>query len=118
MARWRDKRREHKREYDRKWSMLHREQCILRNFKRRCLIKEGNLTKDDIKEILSSPCLKCGSVGKTTIDHIVPLSKGGTNNKDNVQPLCLKCNDSKGIKIVDYRKYVQIRRENGQNRRI
>lgn len=32
------------------------------------------------------------------IDHIVPVSRGGQNNKENLQLLCVSCNTSKGAK--------------------
>lgn len=48
-------------------------------------------------------CLACGNAGKLTIDHVVPLSRGGSNSIDNIQPLCLGCNLSKHDKIIDYR---------------
>lgn len=34
------------------------------------------------------------------IDHIVPLSRGGMTEVDNLQTLCWKCNRSKGAKVV------------------
>jgi hypothetical protein len=48
-------------------------------------------------------CLKCGSESKLTIDHVVPISKGGSNDFNNLQILCEKCNSLKGSKIADYR---------------
>lgn len=48
-------------------------------------------------------CLKCGAAGLMTVDHIRALGAGGTNIIENVQPLCSKCNGSKGREYADYR---------------
>lgn len=48
-------------------------------------------------------CLRCGSHRNLTIDHVVPLSRGGTNQIDNLQTLCGGCNGMKKSKTADYR---------------
>ena len=59
-----------------------------------------------LKEQHGGRCLCCGKAEpevKITPDHVVPLSRGGSNDIINIQPLCLYCNMSKGVKIIDYR---------------
>ncbi|MEO8630955.1 MAG: HNH endonuclease [Betaproteobacteria bacterium] len=53
-------------------------------------------------------CLCCGTSGKIGADHVVPVSKGGSNAIANLQPLCKPCNSAKGNKIIDYRDPVRL----------
>lgn len=41
-------------------------------------------------------CTWCHRWPATTVDHVVPLAKGGTNDPDNLVPACKPCNYSRG----------------------
>lgn len=45
-------------------------------------------------------CEKEGNYQTFSIDHIIPLALGGTNDWWNIQPLCLRCNQSKGCRFI------------------
>lgn len=44
-------------------------------------------------------CQDCGATEKLTIDHIIPLFHGGSNDLANLRTLCLTCNCRKGSKM-------------------
>ena len=67
---------------------------------------EGTFTDKQFVELCDkygNRCLCCGEITKLTVDHIVPLSKGGSNDISNVQPICGPCNSKKGTQTIDYR---------------
>ena len=46
--------------------------------------------------LLGNHCLECWKNNiKLTIDHIIPISRGGNNFISNLQPLCKSCNCKK-----------------------
>lgn len=51
-----------------------------------------------LKEQYNNKCAICQGTKPLTRDHIVPLSKGGTDDISNIQPLCQSCNSRKGDK--------------------
>jgi hypothetical protein len=76
--------------------------------KRRALSKESpcTLTLLQWDKILESQGNKCAICGKRfcksrppTVDHIIPLSKGGGLTFENVQALCRSCNSSKNARL-------------------
>jgi 5-methylcytosine-specific restriction endonuclease McrA len=44
-------------------------------------------------------CTNCQTRHDLTIDHIVPIARGGKSNRDNLQVLCRKCNSRKGARV-------------------
>jgi predicted restriction endonuclease len=45
-------------------------------------------------------CAACGTKKNIVVDHIKPVSNGGSNELSNLQPLCGKCNSKKHTKSM------------------
>ena len=41
-------------------------------------------------------CVECGALEMLEVDHIIPVSQGGSDELDNLQTLCRTCNRAKG----------------------
>jgi|GEM_PF-1228637 len=62
------------------------------------------VTKEQRKRIMErdgNKCVVCGLDKQLTIDHIVPISKGGNSSDENLRTLCKTCNTKKGNKDND-----------------
>lgn len=60
------------------------------------------LTLEEWGEVLIQTdwkCAMCGSDREIEIEHMIPLSRGGGNTKENVCVLCADCNGRKGAKM-------------------
>ena len=81
---------------------------------RRRVRKIGNgvfkIIPKDLQRLQRTPCQECGTMKKLTIDHVVPISKGGTHSIGNLQSLCLSCNCSKNNKFIIERKLANANR--------
>jgi 5-methylcytosine-specific restriction endonuclease McrA len=55
--------------------------------------------------LLWGDCAYCGGI-PTQVDHILPLSRGGTDDQDNLAPACKRCNEEKlDFPPEEYREY-------------
>jgi 5-methylcytosine-specific restriction endonuclease McrA len=109
-----------KREYQRlawlKWSKKYPEKRkhyrFLSTQKRKGIIGSFTFIEWELlKKQYGYTCIMCEKSEpeiKLTRDHIIPLSKGGSNFIENIQPLCMKCNQIKYNKL-DWTKPVQKR---------
>src|SRR5207244_418469 len=87
------------------WNHAKREDKYrFRQARRHLLRSAGPLPVEDWSELLQSyehRCAYCGASGPLTIDHRVPLSRGGPNSKDNIKPACRSCNSKKATRSED-----------------
>jgi hypothetical protein len=74
--------------------------------KRRAVEVEGNFTSQDWLDLMRLWNWKCAycevklTRGTRSTDHIVPLTKGGANEKDNIVPCCRSCNSKKNNRLL------------------
>ncbi len=99
--------KEKKKIYFAKWSKENRHLLRIKEGKRRALEygANGEHTHEQAKQILINQNYKCANClccikerSSRHLDHIMPLSKGGTNYISNIEWLCKSCNLRKNAK--------------------
>jgi len=106
--RWRQDNIEKCRGYTRRWFRTLKGRAYARHkqHQRHALQKRSDVTAEWLLKLESrqSTCAYCGrpfsSVLRPTIDHVMPLSKGGTHTKKNIVLCCQSCNSEKGNRWV------------------
>lgn len=100
-----EERKIHHRLYLRMWRSTNPEQSR-EHARRRRLLKQGvspGHTLEEWERVLehyNRQCVDCGTSENITKDHVIPLSRGGTDSIDNVVPRCGSCNSKKGTRLV------------------
>lgn len=103
---------ERKKESEKKWNSSNpdklKESCRRRRARR--LGADGEYSHKQFREmcvLYGNVCLCCGASGvPLAADHVVPLTKGGSNGIENIQPLCRSCNSKKSNRhSTDYRPF-------------
>ncbi len=73
----------------------------------------GNFTPElwqQRSQMLGSACWYCNEAKGVTIEHVIPLARGGTNFIANLRPTCKRCNDIKGPKTYkEFMEYLLLR---------
>ncbi len=132
--RWSDENYEHVAAYKRAYYERYSEQVIARskewaedhlekvkrfkanNRRRRRAAKnasKGHFTVEEFDALCSvygHACLSCGATDRALeADHVVSLTRGGSDEISNIQPLCGECNRRKFTAIIDYRPKVVVK---------
>lgn len=105
MRRWRERNPERARELSNRQYESNKVRVRHRVRERRLKLKiSGDHTAQDILDLWESQkrkcvfCLKGIQWGKFEVDHHVPLSRGGSNDRSNLRLLHPRCNRSKGAR--------------------
>lgn len=108
--RWRQSNQEKIRE----WKRNNKERAVVLQQKRKATQKGngGSFSVEEwtcLKNMFGNYCLCCGRRDMVlAVDHVIPISKGGKNTVDNLQPLCTSCNSKKRTKIIDFRPFYRL----------
>lgn len=92
-ARWRGQSKEQIREYRARY------RAALQNASGDFTVREWI----ELCEVYGNVCLCCRRAESLEVDHVIPLSRGGSNSIANIQPLCRSCNRKKYTHTTDYR---------------
>lgn len=107
VAAWQSENPDKVKGYKRDWKQRNPDAVTAhKNARRAAALRGGKYTAKewrDLCDFYGNVCLSCGADKNITVDHVKPLSIGGTNTIDNLQPLCGSCNYRKGKKEIDYR---------------
>ncbi|MCI7633706.1 MAG: HNH endonuclease [Mollicutes bacterium] len=79
--------------------------------KERAKARELRKSKWWHEKISHGECYYCGTIFKPeelTMDHVVPLIRGGKSTKNNIVPACKECNNAKKHKLpIEWAEYLE-----------
>jgi 5-methylcytosine-specific restriction endonuclease McrA len=106
--------KEHRRQWDQsKWWLEYQTRPELRLYirqkskRRKALLREQTAHQIQPHELrtrfalFGNCCSYCGASGDMEIEHVIPISKGGTHAMGNILPACHDCNSSKRAKEAE-----------------
>ena len=110
MRRYRERNPDRARRNFKEWRAANKDRVALydhnKKVKRRAAIGVDKVTLAEwreIKEKHQPRCAYCGEKRPLTMDHVVPLSKGGRHIAENIAPACKLCNSRKtNMSVIDF----------------
>lgn len=81
-----------------KWFQKNPDAIRAQSKKRKALLRGAGIklvTRKEIKRLLSQKCFYCETQMSTQVDHVIPVSRGGTHSIGNLVGACASCNASK-----------------------
>lgn len=89
-----------------KWQKNNKEKGVLKSQRRRAKERqlESNYSEEEwfgCKNYFNNKCAYCGKKVKLTVEHVIPVNKGGSYIRQNIIPACGTCNRSKGDKDME-----------------
>jgi len=118
LAQYREANRDRLRNYQKEWVIANRDKERAKSAKYLSTRKEWNaqksqkrrarlrnaetfvVTEKELKKLYTQPCFNCGAKESLTIDHVIPLTRGGRHSIGNLQTLCLSCNSKKHRRTI------------------
>ncbi len=103
--RWNKNNEEKRRAIKKKWAVANKEHINFLTKRRQFRLKgaRGNYTKEEVDNLFvkhEGRCYYCKVNKATSIDHVIPISRGGSNYIHNLVPACIPCNSRKKDKLL------------------
>ena len=99
---WKQRNPERVKEQQREWKQANPERKRELEHRRRTRKQENGVYVISPKDMrrLAGDCVYCGATEHITMDHVIPISRGGTHGIGNLVPACASCNNRKLDKTV------------------
>lgn len=99
---YREENAEWAKSYQKEWRSSNKQKRQELEHRRRARKQQNGVYVISPKDMhrLTRACIYCGSTEQITMDHVIPISRGGTHGIGNLVPACVSCNNKKLDKTI------------------